>query len=381
MREVVIAGVGLTRFNLYDGEKGRPYKEYYELGNDAVVEALKDSQFNWKDIESVFCGNVQGGSATGHMSTKSIGMTGIPIINVENACSSGASALRLAYLLIASGVHDVVLACGVEKLPKGLLKSQGWAMWEKLLGFNVMPAMYALESARYMDETGATEKDFALITVKNRKNGVLNPLARFQKPITVDAVLESRFIAEPLRLFNSCPLGDGGAAVVLCSKDKLKDKNRAVTVSAAALSSSTYGYEYGSRSINVPYTNIVKFSAQKAYEMAGIGPEDIDIVQAYDTMSSAELWDIEELGLCKKGEAVGLLRDGELDIGGKLPVNTDGGLMARSHPLGATGLAQIIEICKQLRGEADKRQVANVKVGLTHTMGIGLNSSVVILKK
>lgn len=381
MREVVIAGIGLSKFDLYDGEKGREYKEYYELGSQAVVDALTDAEMEWKDIEAVFCGNVQGGSAPGHMTTKQIGMTGIPIVNVENACSSGASALRLGYLLIGSGVYDVVLALGVEKLPKGLLRSEGWASWEKAMGFNVMPAMYALETQRYMEETGATEADFARVTVKNRRNGSLNPNARFQKPVSIDEVLESRMIAAPLRLLNSCPLGDGGAAVILCTREKLKSKNKAVTVAAAILASSTYGYEYGSRSIKVPSVNIVEYSAHQAYDTAGIGPEDVDVVQAYDTMSPAELWGIEELGLCKKGEAIGLLRDGELEINGSLPVNTDGGLLARSHPLGATALAQIIELCLQLRNEAGPRQVTNAKVGLAHTMGIGLNSSVVILNK
>ena len=381
MREVVIAGVGLSRFDLYNGEKGRPYKEYYELGDEAVQEALEDADMEWKNIESVFCGNVQGGSATGHMSTKNIGLTGIPITNVENACSSGAAALRLAYLLIGSGAHDVVLAMGVEKLPTGLLRSQGWATWEKAMGFNVMPAMYALETQRYMEETGATEEDFARVTVKNRKNGVLNPKARFQKEISLEQVLESRVIAMPLRLFNSCPLGDGGAAVILCSKDKLKSKNRAVTVATATLCSGTYGYDFGSSSLRVPPVNLVKYSAAKAYEEAGMGPENIDVVQAYDTMSPSELWGLEELGFCKKGEAKGLLKDGVFDIGGKLPVNTDGGLLARSHPLGATALAQIIEICYQLRNQAGERQVQGAKVGLTHSMGIGPNSAIVILKK
>ena len=381
MRTVNIAGIGLTRFNLYDGEKGRPYREYYELGEQAILEALEDSGMEWKNIEAAYCGNVQGGSATGHMSAKGIGQTGIPIVNVENACSSGASALRLAYMMIGAGVYDVVLACGVEKLPKGMLKSQGWAVWEKVLGFNVMPAMYALETGRYMKECGATEEDFARVTVKNRKNGALNPLARFQKQVTIEDVLKSRLISNPLRLLNSCPLGDGGAAVILCSDNKLKNKNKKVQVASAVLSSGTYGYEYGNRSINVQATNIVKKSSKEAYESAGVGPEDIDVVQAYDTMSPAEIWGIEELGLCKKGEAVGLLRDGCFEIDGKLPVNTDGGLMARSHPLGATGLAQIIEICKQLRNEAGKRQVPNAKTGIAHTMGIGLNSSVVILKR
>jgi acetyl-CoA acetyltransferase len=381
MRDVVIAGVGLCRFDLYDGLKGRPEKQYYELGGEVIANALDDADMEWKEIQAVFNGNVNGGSATGHMASKRIGMTGIPIVNVENACSSGQSALRLAYLMIAYGVYDVVLASGVEKVPKGLLPSEGWNIWEKLMGFNVMPAMYALETVRYMEDTGATVEDFARVTVKNRKNGVLNPYARFQQPVTIEDVLSSRMIAKPLRLLNACPLGDGGAAVILCSKDKLKSKGKVVTVAATVLASGTYGQDYGFVSVRIPPTNIIEFSAKQAYELSGCGPEDIDVVQAYDAMSSGELWDIEELGFCKRGEAVGLLRDGAFDLGGRLPVNTDGGLMARSHPAGATGLAQVIEIYRQIRGEAGARQVLGAKVGLAHAMGIGLNSSITILKR
>lgn len=381
MRDVAIAGVGLCRFNLYDGLKGRPNKQYYELGSEVIVNALDDASMDWKEIQAVFNGNVQGGSATGHMATKRIGMTGIPIVNVENACSSGQSALRLAFLMIANEVYDVVLASGVEKVPRGLLASEGWNIWEKLMGFNVMPAMYALETVRYMEDTGATVEDFASVTVKNRKNGVLNPYARFQQPVTIEEVLSSRMIAKPLRLLNACPLGDGAAAVILCSKDKLKSKNKIVTVAAAVLASGTYGHDYGFSSLRIRPTNIIEFSAKQAYELSGIGPEGIDVVQAYDAMSSGELWDVEELGFCGRGEAVGLLRDRAFDLGGKLPVNTDGGLMARSHPTGATGLAQVIEIYRQIRGEAGARQVPCAKVGLAHSMGIGLNSSIVILKR
>jgi len=381
MRDVVIAGVGLCRFDLYDGLKGRPEKQYYELGGEAIANALDDADMEWKEIQAVFNGNVNGGSATGHMATKRIGMTGIPIVNVENACSSGQSALRLAYLMIAYGVYDVVLASGVEKVPKGLLPSEGWNIWEKLMGFNVMPAMYALETVRYMEDTGATIEDFAKVTVKNRKNGVLNPYARFQQPVTIEEVLSSRMIAAPLRFLNACPLGDGGAAVILCSKNKLKSKEKIVTVAVAVLASGTYGHDYGFASVRIPPTNIIEFSAKQAYELSGIGPDDIDVIQAYDAMSSGELWDIEELGFCKRGEAFRLLREGAFDLGGRLPVNTDGGLMARSHPAGATGLAQVIEIHRQIRGEAGARQVPGAKVGLAHSMGIGLNSSITILKR
>lgn len=324
MRDVAIAGVGLCRFDLYDGLKGRPEKQYYELGGEAILNALDDADMEWKQIQAVFNGNVNGGSATGHMATR-IGMTGIPIVNVENACSSGQSALRLAYLMIAHGVYDVVLASGVEKVPKGLLPSEGWNIWEKLMGFNVMPAMYALETVRYMEDTGATIEDFARVTVKNRKNGVLNPYARFQQPVTIEEVLSSRMIAKPLRFLNACPLGDGAAAVILCSKDKLKSKEKIVTVAVAVLASGTYGHDYGFASVRIPPTNIIEFSAKQAYELSGIGPDDIDVVQAYDAMSSGELWDIEELGFCKRGEGVRLLRDGAFDLGGRLPsIRTEG---------------------------------------------------------
>jgi len=223
--------------------------------------------------------------------------------------------------------------------------------------------------------------DFARVTVKNRKHGVLNPNARFQKPVTLEDVLSSRMVAHPLRLLNACPLSDGGAAVILCSKKKLKSKEKAVTIAAAVLTSGTYGHVYGGGSVRIKTKDTVELSVEQAYEISGYGPEDMDVVQAYDTMSPGELWDVEKLGLCKKGEAPHLLREGVFDIDGKMPVNTDGGLMSRGHPLGATGLAQIIEIYRQIRDECGPRQVPGAKIGLAHAMGAGPNSSVVILKR
>lgn len=213
----------------------------------------------------------------------------------------------------------------------------------------------------------------------------MNPLARYQKAVTLEDVNSSRMVATPLRLFHCCPLADGAGAVILCSKDKLRSQHKPVSVAAAVLTSGVYGegalaMSTGS-SLKFPHAKgIVELSADQAFETAGCGPEDIDVIQAYDTMASAELWEVEKLGFCQKGEASHLLRQGHFDLNGEKPVNTDGGLMSRGHPLGATGIAQICEIVTQLRGEAGARQVDKAKVGLTHAMGAGPNSSVTILK-
>ncbi len=381
LRNVAIAGVGLTRFNSYDGDKGRPYKDFYDLGAEAVREALANAGMSWSEIQAAFCGSVYCGTASGHQTLGNVGLSGIPIVNVENACSSGASALRLAYQAVGAEIYDVVLAVGFEKMPGGFIKSTAWPEWQRKLGFNVQPANYALEAVRYMEEYGATVEDFAAVSVKNRKNGALNPLARFQKPVTMEEVLSSRMIAKPMRLLHSCPLADGGAAVILCRPDRLKTKSKMVSVAAAVLSSGTYGHAKGGGSVRIHTPDNVEVAARQAWEDSGYGPEDMNVLQVYDTMAPSELWNLEKLGFCGKGEAPRMLREGVFDIGGKLPVNTDGGLISRAHPLGATALAQIIEIYRQLRGEAGPRQIPGAKVGLAHAMGAGDNCGIVILKR
>jgi acetyl-CoA acetyltransferase len=254
------------------------------------------------------------------------------------------------------------------------------------LGFNLQPANYAIETKEYMAKTGTTEEDISLVSVKNRKNASLNPNARFQTPVTVDEVLSSRMIATPLRLLHCCPLADGAAAAIVCSQDKLKSMSRAVKIRSCILTSAPYGDEYlpGGLVGSVKYqsrTSAATLSAKQAYEASGCGPEDIDIAQLYDTVSTCELWEAEELGLCDEGEALGLLRQGYFNLDGKLPVNTDGGLMGRGHPMGATGLGQVVELVTQLRGEAGPRQVQKATLGLSHAMGVGPNSSLTILSK
>ncbi|MBN1828464.1 MAG: thiolase family protein [Deltaproteobacteria bacterium] len=318
-----------------------------------------------------------------HQVIKEVGFTGIPIVNVENACSSSGSAFRLAYQSIAAEIYDKVLVLGVEVMPRGPIPSTAFRPWELASGFNVQPANYGNLTVRYMKSSGATLEDLALVTIKNRKNGMLNPKARFQKPVTLEEVMQSKIIATPLRLLHCCPLADGAAALILCSRRKVKNRRRAVNVAASTLTSACYGEGYLDLVDSLTYPpaeGFVSLSARQAYEETGCGPSDIHIVQAYDTVSPSELWDLEELGFCAHGEAHRLLRQGYFDLSGELPVNTDGGLMSRGHPLGATSGGQLCEIIMQLRGEAGARQVEGVKVGLAHSMGAGPNSSVTILK-
>ena len=380
MRDVVVVGIGLTKFGYYRDI------ESYDLGAEAILKALEDAEMEWKDIQTAFCGSVYQGTGSGHQAIKEIGLTGIPIINVENACSSGSSAFRLAHQAVASELYDIALAFGVEKMPRGPIQSNAFRPWELSSGFNVQFGNYANETVEYMERTGTSVEEFSRVTIKNRKNGALNPNARYQEPVTIEQVMESRMVGTPLRLLHCCPLADGAAAVILCSKDKVKSLRRAITVSASVLTSGVYGEGIMAggiiESLKYPATvGIVEISAKDAYEIAGYGTEDIDVVQAYDTMAPAELWDLEKLGFCKTGDAAKLLKEGMFDINGKIPVNTDGGLMSRGHPLGATAAAQIYEIVLQLRGEAGKRQVEGAKIGLAHSMGAGPNSSVTILKK
>jgi acetyl-CoA acetyltransferase len=376
MKEVAVAGIGLVRWKRYVDQ------EIYDFGSEAILNALKDAGMEWKKIQAAFCGSVYQGTGSGHQVIKEIGMTGIPIVNVENACSSGASAFRLAYQSIAAEIYDIVLAVGFEKMPRGPIPSTAFRPYELKMGFNFQPANYANETVRYMTETGATVEDFSRVTVKNRKNGALNPNAFFQTPVTFEEVMNSRVVATPLRLLHCCPTCDGAAAIILCSKNKLKSKTNRITVAASVLASGVYGGENPGKSVKFPPPfDIVEFSAKQAYEISGYGPEDMDVVQAYDTMAPSELWNLEKLGFCKKSGVLKLLSDGDLEIHGKLPVNTDGGLMSRGHPLGATAAAQICEIVLQLRGQAGPRQVAGARIGLAHARGAGPNSAVTILKR
>ncbi len=384
MREVAVAGVGLTKFGRYDGRKGRPRKLYPELGGAAIADALKYAGMEWKEIEAVFGGTYYGGLGGSHQCAARVGLTGIPIANVYSGHSSEA-AIRLAYTRVALGVHDVVLVVGAETLPAGLLDNQAMPAWMRMMGLDVLPAETACSAVRYMEDYGATVDDFAGVSVMERKNAALNPNAMFQQEVTREEVFRSRMIASPLSLLMNCANADGGAAVIFCSKEKLKSKEKAVTIASVVQTSATYGTapSGGSVSLSIKTKNLdcVELAAEKTWESSGYGPADMDVVQVYDPFSPAFLWNVEKCGFCKGGEAPGLLREGYFERAGRLPANTDGGIMGRGHPTGATGIAQIAEIFYQLRGEAGPRQVAGAKVGFAQGGGPGPQAVVTVLKR
>ena len=383
MREVAIAGVGLVKFGRYDGKKGRPYKEIYELGAEAIVKALDYADMQWKDIQVAYGASMYGGLAVPNQCTSRLGMSGIPITALEGACSSSQQAMRQAYYDVGNGLYDVALTFGTEKIPPGLIADTLSPVWMLMMGFN-LPGSYGMKTRKYMEENGITEEDMAKVSVMERKNAIINPNAFWykQNEISVEEVLNSREIATPIRLLMACANADGASAAIICSKDKLKSKSKMVQIVASAHATSTYGYDNLGNSIHEKlYPDCTELACKQVWEQSGYGPEDMDVIQLYEAMSPAFLWDAADCGFCKPGEAGKLVKEGYFNIDGKKPANTDGGLIGRGHPTGATALAQIIELFLQLREEAGPRQVPGAKIGFVHCAGGGPNGVCHILKR
>jgi benzoylsuccinyl-CoA thiolase BbsB subunit len=365
MTGVSVVGVGMIPFGKY------AQTNIVDLGWPAVKAALKDAGIAGKRIEAVYSGTSRGGAMTGQRIMGRLGLAGIPIVNVENACSSSSSAMAQAVMAVASGAHDVVLVIGVEKLSKygGGTLPLDEDDWEVGLGLT-MPALYAMRAQRYMHDYGLTREQLAGVSVKNRGNGALNPDAQMKKPVSVEEVLASRMVSEPFTLLQCCPTGDGAAAIVLAS-NKVAKQIRADAVEVRASHLTSGRFMTGFRDMTSP--EITVRGAQETFEEAGLGPKDIDVAEVHDAFSIAELLYYEAFGFCPRGEAPALLASGATSLGGKIPVNPSGGLLAKGHPVGATGAAQIVEIVRQLRGEAGPRQVEGAKVGLTHATGGGIS--------
>ena len=386
MRDVVILGVGMTRFGRFMD------RSMQDLGREAIWNALDDANIPLKQIQVAYVGNAVGaqlnelkGTIGQHVLTTA-GIDSIPVTNVENACSSASSAFRLALLEVASGNHDVALAVGVEKMYTGDTAKAAASMAQGTpyakFGFTFV-AEYALNLRKWMKKFPAVKVEhFAKVVVKNSKNGSLNPYAQFRKPLSVEDVLKSRMVANPLTLYMCSGIGDGSAAAIVCTK-KIARKYASkpmIEVAACELVSGTYTYP------DEVHQACSSRAAKRAYEKAGIGPKDVNVVEVHDAMAPAELKIYEELGLCEEGGSPRMIDEGRTMINGPIPVNPSGGLAAKGHPVGATGLAQITEIVWQLRGEAGERQVSNPKVGMTQNQGglvAGDNAAciVTILKK
>ena len=348
-REVAVLGVGLHPFGRF------PEKDLPQLAREAAAAALKDAGIGWQAVQIAYFGHVYyQGMSLGEAALRELGLTGIPIINVENACSSGSTAFWQAYWGIATGLYDVALAFGAEKVPRGPVTVTAEDSPERFLGADHMMAGYALRTRRYMEEFGAPIEAVAQVSVKAHDNAALNPYAQYNKTFTLAEVLESRPIADPLTLYQCCPTSEGAAAAVLCAREAISrlspDNGRAVTVAAAALSTGTYSPRGADHPALNPYKGME--AADEAYEMAGLGPEDVDVLQVHDAATIGELQQLEALGVVSMGEAWVATREGRTSLAGDIPTNTDGGLLAMGHPFGASGVRMVHEIVTQLRGEA-----------------------------
>ncbi len=377
-REVVVAGVGLHPFGRFHD------MDLASLATEAVLPALQDAGVRWKDIPVAYFGHVYyHGMSVGETALGKLGLTGIPIINVENACSSGSTAFWQAYWGITTGLYDLALAFGAEKVPRGPVTVTPEDSPERYIGGDHMMAGYALRMRRYMEDTGASASSLAQVAVKARQNASLNPYAHRNSLYSLDEVLESRLIADPLTLYQCCPTSEGAAAAVLCARDSLArygiDESRAVTVASATLTSGSYNGRGSDHSAFSPYRT--EPGALQAYEMAGLGPEDVDLVQVHDAATIGELQQLESLHLLPFGEAWRATEDGRTSLTGDIPTNTDGGLLAMGHPFGATGIRMVHETATQLRGEAGPRQVEGARVGVAQCSGAGDVTTVIILSK
>ena len=376
MREVAVVAAGMTRF----GELWE--SSLRDLFVEAAAEALHNA--NVDHVDDIFIGNMSGGQFVGQehlgpLMADQLGMSGVAATRVESACASGGVALRQGWMAVASGMSDLVLATGVEKMTDGadvtnILATAADQENEVYHGIT-FPGLYALIARAYMEAHGTTEEDLAWVAVKNHRHGAMNPKAQFRREIEVDDVLQSTMVASPLRMLHCSPVSDGAAAVLLCPLDqaaKYTDKPVKIVGSGMA----TGPMALADRD-DPAVLDAVGKSAARAYEMAGVSPESIQVAEVHDCFSIAEVCCIEALGLVCAGEGGQAARGGVTALGGRIPVNTSGGLKSKGHPVGATGVAQAIEIFEQLRGEAGDRQVEGARLGLTQNMGGSGASSVV----
>jgi len=367
MGDAFVAGVSMLKFGRYKD------KDVPELGGEAVLQALDDAGLTMRDVEYMAAGCLlQANAMVGQRILQEIGQTGIPVVNVANACATGSTAFREAYLAVASGECEVAVAVGVEQMGKaGLLGGGGGGSGirtEGVVGSGLMPAVFGQAGMEHMRKYGTTLEQFAKVAVKNHKHATVNPLSQYRVETPLEQVLGARMVAYPNTLLMCCPSGDGAAAAVVVSPKKARQLGAGVRVLASVLTSDPWS----DRDLTHPdVSTLTRNAAARAYERAGVGPEDVDLVELHDCFATAELLHYENLGLCEDGEAGRLIDEGETTHGGRVPVNVSGGLLSKGHPLGATGVANIFEVVQHLRGRAGERQVPEAKVGLAHVIGLG----------
>jgi sterol carrier protein 2 len=379
-RRVNVIGVGMVKF-----QKPGASDEYNVMAANAARAALADANVKFEDVEQAFVGYVYGDSTCGQRAVYDVGLTGIPVFNVNNNCSTGSSALMLARQAIQAGA-ECVLALGFEKMEKGALGSKytdrtnplEWQanLMNKVQGFNQAPPaaqMFGGAGREYRWKYGTKRETFAKVSAKARQHASKNPYALFNQVLSVEEVLASEEVFDPLTRYQCCPPTCGAAAAIVCSDEfakKMGIQKPIYIAGQAMVTDRKSSFEEDSMIKMVGY-DMTKGAAQKVYEEAGLGPEDVQVVELHDCFTANEILTYEGLGLCREGEAEKFIEEGQNTYGGKYVTNPSGGLLSKGHPLGATGLAQCTELVWQLRGQADKRQVEGAKVALQHNLGLG----------
>jgi acetyl-CoA acyltransferase len=377
-----VVGVGMTKFE----KPGRREWDYPDMAREAGTKALEDAGVPYERVEQAAAGYVYGDSTAGERALYELGLTGIPIVNVNNNCSTGSSALFLARQWVAGGIIDCALALGFEKMERGSLRMH-WEDRENPMKNHIeaMNGVYAEEPTpfapqlfgnagrEHMKLFGTTKEQLAKIGAKNHRHSVNNPYAQFQNEYTVEQVLESPLVHDPLTRLQCSPTSDGSAAAVIVSErlvEELGLGNRAIEIVAQSMATDLAS-SYSDSARAIVGSEMSEKAAREVYEAAEVGPEDVDVIELHDCFSANELITYEALGLCGEGEAGRLVDEDETTYGGTWVVNPSGGLISKGHPLGATGLAQCSELTWQLRGEADKRQVDGADLALQHNIGLG----------
>jgi len=368
-QNVYVLGGGLHPFGRF------PDKPVEEIARVAIQNALDDSGVPFEDIEVAYCGHVYQGMGAGLRVVTQFGQTGIPIVNIELACASSSTAVRQAYWAISAGLFDVALVTGFEKMQRGLLNIVPPDSYDYKMGLSVLPSAYAMNAKAYMSKFEVSADAFAYVSVKSHRLGALNPNAQYQKEVTIEEVKASRMISDPITLLQCSPTSDGASALVLASEKAAKrysTPDRWVKVSGWAAGTQKFVANTAAAAVDELGEGTVERLAHQAFKMAGITAADVGVTQVHDAFTPGEVLTIEELGYCAPGEGARMVLSGETDINGRFPVNTDGGLISRGHPVGATGAAQVVEIVRQLRGEAGPRQVPNSpKIGVQQNAGVG----------
>ena len=382
-RKVYVVGVGMTKFE----KPGSRAWDYPDMAKESGTKALQDAGIAYENIEQAMVGYCYGESTCGERALYGLGMTGIPIYNVNNNCSTGSTALFMARQFIEGGIADCVMALGFEKMEKGSLGAKYTdrtnpmdkhiALMADLRGFAPAPPaaqMFGNAGREHMERYGTTALQFAKIGWKNHKHSVNNPYSQFQDEYSLEGILSAPMVYEPLTKLQCCPTSDGSGAAILASADFVKKhglEHKAVEILGMAMATD-FASTFSERScIKMVGADLSKAAAHKVYEQSGLGPENVDVVELHDCFSCNELITYEALGLCPEGKGGEFVDAGANTYGGKVVVNPSGGLISKGHPLGATGLAQCAELNWQLRGEADKRQVSGAKIALQHNLGLG----------